>query len=111
MALSDTVAVVAALDLLVTGDTGPMHIAGAVGTPVVALFGPSDPKRYGPRSDHERIVRVDLWCSPCGLVRLPPERCRGHVPDCMDGILVDVVVGHALDLLAESRARGRSLLV
>ena len=37
----------------------------------------------------ERIVRVDLPCSPCGQVRLPPERCRGHVPDCMDGITVD----------------------
>ena len=37
------------LDLLVTGDTGPMHLAGAVGTPIVAVFGPSDPARYAPR--------------------------------------------------------------
>src|SRR5262245_41717738 len=89
----------AELDLLVTGDTGPMHIASAVGTPVVALFGPADPRRYGPRSPAQRIIRVDLPCSPCGQVRLPPERCRGHVPDCMDGIQVDVVVAAARELL------------
>ena len=70
-----------------------MHLAAAVGTPVVALFGPSDPIALRPAGAHERIVRVDLPCSPCGQVRLPPERCRGHVPDCMDGITVDVVVG------------------
>jgi ADP-heptose:LPS heptosyltransferase len=100
--LRESAGILAALDVLVSGDTGPMHLAAAVGTPVVALFGPADPKRYGPRGARERIVRVDLHCSPCGLVRLPPERCRGHVPDCMDGITVDVVVRAALDLLHES---------
>jgi len=87
------------LDLLVTGDTGPMHLASAVGTPIVALFGPADPRRYGPRSPSQRILRVDLPCSPCGQVRLPPERCRGHVPDCMDGIQVDVVLAAVRELL------------
>ena len=100
-------ALIGALDLFVTGDTGPMHIAGAVETPVVALFGPSDPARYGPRARHERIVRVQIPCSPCGMVRLPPERCRGHVPDCMDAITVEMVVSHARDLLALT-ARERS---
>ena len=52
----------------------------------------------------ERILRVQLSCSPCGQVRLPPERCRGHVPDCMDGITVEAVVDAASELLA-SRAR------
>jgi lipopolysaccharide heptosyltransferase II len=92
-------AVLAALDLFITSDTGPMHLAAAVGTPVVALFGPADPRRYGPRAATERILRVDLPCSPCGQVRLPPERCRGHVPDCMDGITVAAVVRAASELL------------
>ena len=74
------------LDVLVTGDTGPMHLAAAWARRVVALFGPSNPRRYGPLGDAQRVLRVDLPCSPCGQVRLPPERCRGHVPDCMDGI-------------------------
>jgi ADP-heptose:LPS heptosyltransferase len=80
-----------------------MHLAAAMGTPVVALFGPSDPKRYGPLARKARVVRVDLWCSPCGRVRLPPERCRGHVPDCMDGISVDAVVTAANELLTIDR--------
>jgi len=92
-------ALMSRLDVLVTGDTGPMHVASAVGTPIVALFGPADPRRYGPRSPSQRIIRVDLPCSPCGQVRLPPERCRGHVPDCMDGIQVDVVLAAVRELL------------
>jgi ADP-heptose:LPS heptosyltransferase len=96
-------ALLAELDVLITGDTGPMHLAAAMDTPVVALFGPSQPWRYGPLASRQRIVRVDLPCSPCGQVRLPPERCRGHVPDCMDAIHVDVVVRAARDLLADVR--------
>jgi heptosyltransferase-2/heptosyltransferase-3 len=95
-------ALLAKLDLFVTGDTGPMHLAAAVGTPVVALFGPADPRRYGPLAEQRRVVRVDLPCSPCGQVRLPPERCRGHVPDCMDGITVGAVVTAANELLGRA---------
>ena len=101
--LPATAAILARLDVLITGDTGPMHLAAAVGTPVVALFGPSDPRRYGPLADQQRVLRGQLHCSPCGQVRLPPERCRGHVPDCMDGITVDVVVQAARELLSVPR--------
>ena len=76
-------------------------------TPVVALFGPSDPARYGPRAIRERILRVDLPCSPCGQVRLPPVRCRGHVPDCMDGITVDAVVARRDGAARRRPATGR----
>ncbi|MGB2716958.1 MAG: glycosyltransferase family 9 protein [Vicinamibacterales bacterium] len=79
-------AVLESLDVFVTGDTGPMHLAAAVGTPVVAVFGPSDPARYAPLGDRHRIVRIDLPCSPCNRIRLPPERCVGHTPDCLAGI-------------------------
>jgi heptosyltransferase-2 len=100
--LVDLAALLSRLDLFVTSDTGPMHLASAVGTPVVALFGPADPRRYGPSSPRQRVIRVDLPCSPCGQVRLPPERCRGHVPDCMDGITADVVTRAAQELLEEA---------
>jgi ADP-heptose:LPS heptosyltransferase len=79
-------AVLQQIDVLVTGDTGPMHLAAAVGTPVVAVFGPSDPARYAPRGSQHRIIRIDLPCSPCNRIRLPPERCSGHTPDCLAGI-------------------------
>jgi ADP-heptose:LPS heptosyltransferase len=76
-------AILQKLDVLVTGDTGPMHLAAAVGTPIVAVFGPSDPARYGPRGPHDRVIRVDLPCSPCNRIRRPPERCAGTTPDCL----------------------------
>jgi ADP-heptose:LPS heptosyltransferase len=100
--LPSLAALLSRLDLFITGDTGPMHLAAAVGAPVVALFGPSNPLRYGPLGAHQRVLRIDLPCSPCGQVRRPPERCRGHVPDCLDGISVDTVVAAAVDLLDET---------
>ena len=50
--------------LMVTNDSGPMHIAAAVGTPVVALFGPTDPARTGPYGMHT-VLRSGCDCSPC----------------------------------------------
>jgi ADP-heptose:LPS heptosyltransferase len=85
-------AVIAQLDLFITGDTGPMHLANAVGTPVVAVFGPSDPRRYAPRGPRDTVVRIDLPCSPCNRIRRPPGRCVGHTPDCLAGIEVAQVL-------------------
>jgi ADP-heptose:LPS heptosyltransferase len=88
--------------VFITGDTGPMHLAAAVGTPTVAVFGLSDPARYAPISTRHRVVRIDLPCAPCNRVRLPPERCQGHTPDCLEGVTVDAVVRAALELRDES---------
>ena len=96
-------AVLQQLDVYITGDTGPMHLAGAVGTPVAAVFGPSDPIRYAPRGPFHRIVRIDLPCSPCNRIRLPPARCVGHTPDCLAGIDVDRVYRTAVELLDRPR--------
>ncbi len=98
-------AVLGRLTLYVTGDTGPMHLAAAMGTPVVAVFGLSDPRRYAPLVPHRRIVRLDLECSPCNRVRRPPARCEGHVPDCLEGISAETVYRAGLDLFAEVRCR------
>lgn len=87
--------------VFITGDTGPMHLAAAVGTPTVAVFGLSDPARYAPISTRHRVVRIDLPCAPCNRVRLPPERCQGHTPDCLEGVTVDAVVAAARDLRRE----------
>lgn len=51
--------------LLVSADTGPMHIAAGVKTPIVALFGPTDPTRTGPVGQHNLVVVRDLPCRPC----------------------------------------------
>ena len=87
------------LDVFVTADTGPMHLAVAVGTPVVAIFGPSDPVRYAPRDPLHRTIRMDLPCSPCNRIRQPPARCTGHTPDCLAGIDVDRVYAEVVSQL------------
>lgn len=95
-------AVLERLTLFITGDTGPMHLAAAVDTPVLAVFGPSLPTRYAPLSARSRIVRIDISCSPCNLMRQPPARCLGRVPDCLAGISSDVVLRAALEMLDAS---------
>lgn len=87
------------VDLLLTGDTGPMHLAVAVGTPVAAVFGPSDPARYAPRGERDRVIRVDLPCSPCNRIRLPPARCTGHTPDCLAGVDAERVFAAVMSIL------------
>ena len=52
-------------DLMITNDTGPMHVAAALGKPLVALFGPTEPRRTGPYGQLENVLRIDLPCSPC----------------------------------------------
>jgi len=71
--------------LLVTNDTGTMHVATAVSTPVVALFGSTDPSTTGPWGDGHVVIRKDVPCSPC-LKRICPTDHR-----CMELITVDEV--------------------
>ena len=99
--LVELAAVLGRLSLLLTVDTGPMHLAAAVGTPVVGIFGPSDPVRYAPRSPRSEVVHADLWCRPCNRMRRPPRRCADSTPDCLAGIGVGAVVDAARRLLRE----------
>jgi len=69
--LADLVALIRAARLLVTNDSASLHVGSLVGTPTVAIFGPTDPKKYGPRSERNRVVRKDLFCSPCEKARCP----------------------------------------
>lgn len=72
--------------LLVSTDTGPMHLAAAVGTPVVALFGPTAPWRTGPFGSGHRVIRTAPACSPCFKRQCDEHRCR-----CMKDISVEMV--------------------
>ena len=101
----DLSALLAQLDVVVTGDTGPMHIAQAVGTPTVSIFGPSDPARYAPSGERHRVIRIDLPCSPCNRIRQPPDRCAGHTPDCLSGIAVDRVHEAVIEVLRQPVSR------
>jgi heptosyltransferase-2 len=79
--------------LFITNDTGPMHIAAAVGTPVVAIFGSTNPVTTSPLGNGHRIVRKRVSCSPC-LKRECPEDNR-----CMELISVDEVERVVIDQL------------
>lgn len=99
-------AVLERLSLFITGDTGPMHLAAAVDTPVLAIFGPSLPTRYAPLSARSRIVRIDIHCSPCNLMRQPPTRCLGRVPECLSGIATADVLRAANEMLDAASGGG-----
>jgi ADP-heptose:LPS heptosyltransferase len=78
-------------------DSGPLHLASAVGTPTIALYGPSDVTRYGPWGDssRHRVVRAGMHCPRCGdLSASRPEGCG-----CMMAITVDEVVRAAIEVL------------
>jgi ADP-heptose:LPS heptosyltransferase len=69
-------------DLMVTNDTGPMHVAAALGKPLVALFGPTEPRRTGPYGQLENVLRIELPCSPC-----LKSRCHCEKPnECLNAI-------------------------
>ena len=65
--------------LVVTTDSGPMHLAAAVGTPLVALFGPTDPRRTGPYGPGHRVIRRELTCMPCFRKRCETKQCMREI--------------------------------
>ncbi|HVR72447.1 MAG TPA: glycosyltransferase family 9 protein [Vicinamibacteria bacterium] len=104
LSVRETLAVIAGLDLFLSPDTGPMHMAAAVGTPSVSVFGPSDPARYSsaPPGPRHVVVRRELWCSPCNLIRRPPAECvQGQAPECLRLVTVDDVYAAAARVLRE----------
>ncbi|WP_455376981.1 lipopolysaccharide heptosyltransferase II [Petrachloros mirabilis] len=86
--------------LLITNDTGPMHLAAAFRVPLVAIFGPTDWRTTSPyRADHT-IVRQPVDCAPCMLRECPIDH------RCMTGVSADQVYEATLKLLDGQRARG-----
>ena len=100
--------VLAGCDALVTNDTGPMHLAAALGTPVVALEGPADVRQTRPLGARVRLVgRFDLPCVPCVKNRCPRTGPGTELTDarneCMWLITVDEVEQAVQELLEGSR--------
>lgn len=83
--LSQLAALLQRADIMISGDSGPMHIAAAVGTVVIAIHGPTDPALSGPVSPKAIILRSDIWCSPCYKAKGPAD-CRFFTTQCMKNI-------------------------
>ncbi|HST52293.1 MAG TPA: lipopolysaccharide heptosyltransferase II [Pyrinomonadaceae bacterium] len=98
--LDQTVALLSVADLLVTNDTGPAHVAAAVGCPVVVIFGPTNPTTTRPFSTLAAVVREPPDCAPCMLRDCPIDH------RCMTAITVETVFGQATAAL---EARGAAL--
>jgi ADP-heptose:LPS heptosyltransferase len=87
-------------ELLICNDSGPMHVAAALGKPVVATFGPTDPRRTGPYRQAERVLQSKwLPCVPCFQ-----KRCRFAKPlECLRAISPEQVLAAVLQRLAEGK--------
>lgn len=94
--LPEMIEIIRRCDLMITNDTGPMHAAAALGKPLVALFGPTEPRRTGPYGQLENVLRIELPCSPC----LKSE-CHFEKPlECLRALPVETVLARAERLLA-----------
>ncbi len=86
--LSETIALIKKYKVLVCGNTGVMHIAAAIKTPVVALHGPTNPHKWGPWGENHNIITAHKDCSPCLCLGFE-YACQDH--PCMATITVDEV--------------------
>jgi heptosyltransferase-2 len=92
--LRDLVGVVSRLRLLLTNDSGPMHLAAALGVPLVAVFGSTDWQETAPVARRARLLREPVECAPCLLRECPIDH------RCMTRVTVDRVAEAALEMMA-----------
>ncbi|MDA8432353.1 MAG: lipopolysaccharide heptosyltransferase II [Nitrospiraceae bacterium] len=97
--LRELAALISESDLLITNDSGPMHIGYAVGTPVVAVFGSTSPELTGPVGGGDVAIRKTLDCAPCF-----ERECRRNDLRCMDLVTSDEVFEAARGRIGRRRA-------
>ena len=91
--------VLADMDMLLSNDSGPGHMAAALGVPTLMVFGPTDPRRTAPYGDGNRVVQTSLPCRPC-FSRI----CRRAGIPCLAGVTPEKVGEIALDILSRRGA-------
>ncbi|MBD3379909.1 MAG: hypothetical protein GF408_05545 [Candidatus Omnitrophica bacterium] len=84
-------------DLVVTNDSAPLHIASAVDAPTVAIFGPTDERKYGPLSRKSRVVRPGVLCRPCNRSLCTDGTDKG----CLPGLRVEEVLVACREILED----------
>src|SRR5882672_3181826 len=96
--LRELMALLKTCRVVLTNDTGPMHLAAALGTPVVVPFGSTSPELTGPGlpgDPHHRLLKSDAACSPCFLRECPIDF------RCLNGIGVERVVAAVMDTMPQ----------
>jgi heptosyltransferase I len=94
LSLVELASVLSQMDLVISNDSGPMHMAAAIGTPVLAVFGPTNPVRTGPYGNRHEVITQKLKCQPCYK-----RYCRFGNKSCLTGISSDTVVRKAIQML------------
>ena len=90
--MKDLAYLLSTCDLLICNNSGPLHLAAALGVPTVSMMGPTDPVLWRPNGDNQIVVRKDAGCGPCSLGRCGTRRC-------MDLITVEEVFDKVRGLL------------
>jgi heptosyltransferase II len=93
--LRQFMALLAECRLIISNDSGPMHVAAALGLPVVAVFGSTDERATGPLGGRARVIRRRVPCSPCGLRECPIDF------RCMENVTIEDVYRASLELVKE----------
>ena len=89
------------MDLVISNDSGPMHLAAALSIPVLAIFGPTDPVRTGPYGTGHRVLQTALECQPCFR-----RQCTFGDTGCLRALTPAMVFSAAREMLLSARALG-----
>jgi heptosyltransferase I len=101
--LVQTATLLRSMHLLIANDSGPVHMAAALGTPVLAIFGSTDPLRTGPYGSGHRVIKTALPCQPCFA-----RQCQRGDLACLQGISPEKVRDTALAMLACSASKEKT---
>jgi heptosyltransferase-2 len=104
--IRQSAAVIKKCNLFISNDSGLMHLASAVGTPLIAIFGPTNLDRCGPLGANSVIVRKQTACAPCAETPFSMEQCENRI--CLDRISVNEVVAAADKILSNNLVAGKS---
>ena len=105
----ETASILKGCSLLVTNDSGVMHVGAAIGVPIVALFGPTNEKWVGPVAERRTLVKKDLPCRPCFIYSTRHLECKtGRHFECLSSIDVEEVLDAVDTVLSQSAPASES---
>ena len=99
LSISEFAAVLGQLDLFISADTGPMHLAASMGIKQIALFGPTHAEKTGPYNKKAKIMKVSLHCAPCFKKSCPLPENKNI---CMKNIFPEIVYAKVVEMLKEN---------